>query len=139
MLSSEYSEERYGSWHEVCEVVPKFVVYANDNSAIDKLTYNYESVSFLDQDKKPDFSEPFYLITGVYRSGDSFGYKEGNVEFFGLTQNPKFARKLVSALENNKNEYSIVVDGVVHGIPWFGYFDSLTHVDYDVIEVKKNV
>ena len=139
-----YSNKHYGSWSESWDITPRNVLFG-DYEDIKEYVYstsslNYEGIAFLDE-AEPDFSEPFYIVYGNYSSGDSFGTADGKVEWIGITQDLNFRAALVKALNENKESFN--VDFNYYGkkysipVPWGGYFDMLTNIEWDAIIVNK--
>lgn len=97
------------------------------------------TVSF---DLVPD--KPYYLLYGIYSTGDSFGHDSGRIEFVDLYESEAFAKDMQKRLEthdqknsgyNVRNPQWSVKLKTESGkrydfhVPWLGYFEALEYVE----------
>lgn len=128
--------------------------------------YYYELNSEFDLVSGKDY----YLVYGIYSTGDSFSHHEGAIEYIYLYKTKDKAEKCIKALQDHynlwkdywnldpktadklkkkqqeakiKNKYAefgleIVSEKgkklYIH-IPWTGYFETLTSVSYEVVQL----
>lgn len=96
----------------------------------------------VDFEIKPD--TPYFLLCGIYSTGDSFGHDTGRIEFVDLYESEAFAEDMQKRLEshNAKNSgYSVrepqwtVKLKTESGkrfdfcVPWLGYFEALQYIE----------
>jgi hypothetical protein len=92
---------------------------------------------------------PYYLLYCLYRTGDSFGYDEGNIEYINLYKDRELAefnkrlieqhyKKYEDSHEFNDDRFSVQLfltakrPYKLH-CPWIGYFEALEDVVIDRI------
>lgn len=97
----------------------------------------------------PKKNVPYYLLYGVYDTGDSFGKDSGKIEFFDLYDNLAPAEASSKILEGNRNranesvdDYSVTIfdnefKPYKTTVPWLGYFESLVGVYVETVYLEK--
>lgn len=96
--------------------------------------------------------DTFYLLYGIYGTGDSFGVDEGRFEEVSLHRDIDIARENKKRLEihersqdiNSSLEIGWTVtllndDGseFTYSPPWLGYFEVLTNIDIEKVSITK--
>lgn len=124
------SEEQYGEWREHNEVSVGETFTYTETTANDGRWYDM-MVPF-----KPEADRPYYLIYGVYSTGDSFGSRSGVIHFVGLFENEEDATEIAKLIEKiDGYQYSINYKGQDYHIPWTGYFESLERLEMKPIRL----
>jgi len=88
---------------------------------------------------EPDFDKTYFLLYGIYSTGDSFHHEEGRIEFVDLYEDREVAWENYRRLEKS-NEYTVTLkheSGKEYGfyVPWRGYFENLSSLD--VLAVRR--
>lgn len=114
-----------------------------------KTTHYIRGIQIVEEKGYKDLEVPFevvrdkdyYLLYVLYRTGDSFGRDEGQIELIGLYQTHEAAEKNAKAIrahyEARRNNYSS--SGLLYltteggnkfelYTPWIGYFESLEDI-----------
>lgn len=99
---------------------------------------------------KTKYNTKYYLLYVLYRTGDSFGYSTGNIEFIGLYEKLDLAKrneklilehyKRVKDDYNAPNRYSIELFSsekkkFAISCAWVGYFEFLESIE--IVEIEK--
>jgi hypothetical protein len=97
---------------------------------------------------KPKKDKPYYLLYGVYDTGDSFGRDTGQLEFFDLYDNLEAAetsRKILDGFtgnhKDNNDDHSVTIfdnefKPYKTTVPWLGYFESLQGVYVETVYLE---
>lgn len=122
-IDSYQSDEPYGEWrqHDQVSVGDTFTFTPTTNS-------NGKSYDIL-VPFEPQPDRPYYLIYGIYSSGDSFGSSSGNLHFVGLFEHQEDAVAIAKLLEGASKDFSIKYKEQTYYIPWNGYFESLERLE----------
>lgn len=93
----------------------------------------------------------YFLLYGIYSTGDSYSHQEGCICYVDLYQDREFAeanRKILADhyhIKEGKNEWTaelLLEDGqkMPFCVPWKGYFESLTELVIEVVRAgpKRN-
>jgi len=101
--------------------------------SIEGFNLRKESYGDLEVGFEPDFDKTYFLLYGIYSTGDSFHHEEGRIEFVDLYEDGEVAWENYRRLEAS-NEYTVTLKhetGKEYGfyVPWRGYFESLTSLD----------
>lgn len=99
-------------------------------------------------DLVPD--KPYYLLYGIYSTGNSFGYDEGEIEFVDLYESVEFAEEMKQRLEKHNEQRdsdderdSVTLKAEKSGkkidflVPWMGYFEHLSYVEIETVYLKE--
>lgn len=121
------SPEEFGAWREdnTVTIHDTFQAIAS-NSKLGRDRYYDVHVGF-----EPVKDRDYYLVFGIYSSGDSFGRETGKVAFIELFEDESKAHEFVKLI-GKTSEYSVKFDDVTYYIPWVGHFESL-----EVCDVKR--
>jgi hypothetical protein len=125
--------------YDGCEVT----YLADDDRAQGR--FGYWSKKF-DVDAKP--GDVVFVVVVVYSTGGTFGRDEGCTEVVNVYKDPKQAKKVAKAIEDNSQfcpgssynpprSYTIEVDGEsIYCGSWVGYFESLdsVHVETEIVQ-----
>ena len=88
IVSSYYSNEQWGEWREEHQFTLKnFSTKAQKNGTYDKFIVDFEP------------GDVVYAIYGIYSTGDSFGYSEGNGEILAVFDDIKKAKEFKMVAE----------------------------------------
>ena len=86
----------------------------------------------------------YYLLYGIYNTGDSFGHDDGRIEFVDLYEDRNVAEDNAKRLRkhNDDNRNDFMKDGyysakLLHEsgkeydfhVPWKGYFENLSYLE----------
>lgn len=96
-----------------------------------------------------DGEGPIYLLYAIYDAGDSFGRDEGQFEAVMLHHNLEVAQRNKALIEEHYKKYKpecceeafslkLLTDSGEEfqlSVPWTGYFESLTHVEIEEVEI----
>ncbi len=83
---------------------------------------------------EPDYDSTYFLLYGVYSTGDSFGHDEAScIEYLGMFENYETAELNMKRVEamTDFGSCTLLTDlGMDYDvyIPWFGYFESLNYI-----------
>lgn len=90
----------------------------------------------------------YYLVYGIYNTGDSFHSDTGEIEFVDLYENEDDAydcQKVLEAhykvyIDNNKIEFCDLTrsNGIKYRFhaPWIGYFEELCYLQIDMVMLE---
>jgi len=136
------AEEQYGDWYEQNEFTIEEVSYGRDEGGI----YKDE----MRVDFNPAETTEVYVLYGIYSTGDSFGYSEGNGHIIGIYDTYERAQSIQKIIQNIYDLYKartsikdlIVNPDVIEWCrinnikpkdfspysvaPWHGYFEGLS-------------
>jgi len=97
----------------------------------------------------PKKNRPYYLLYGIYDTGDSFGRDCGQIEFFDLYDNLEAADASCKILEgftgnhkDNDDDHSVTIfdnefKPYKTTVPWLGYFECLQGVYVETVYLEK--
>ena len=96
----------------------------------------------------PKKNVPYYLVYGIYDTGDSFGRDRGKIEFFDLFDNLEVAETNMKILEGiitkgkEKHDYTVTIfdnkfKPYKTTVPWLGYFENLQGVYVETVYLEK--
>lgn len=92
---------------------------------------------------------PYYLLSVIYSTGDSFSHHTGHIEYIDLYSNIEYAEAAQKMIENayaakdKEERYSVdILDNngnmrKISSSSWVGYFESLEEVRIDTV-IKQN-
>lgn len=121
------SPEQYGEWREDNTVTIRDTFRAiASTSKLGRDRYYDVQVAF-----EPQKGRDYFVVFGIYSSGDSFGRESGKVAFIELFEDETKAYDFARLISKTP-EYSVKFDGITYYIPWVGYFESL-----EVCDVKR--
>ena len=117
-------------------------------------THDIESVYVSNEKDYYDLNVPFdvvegkqyYLLYGLYSTGDSFNHDSGRLQFVDLYQTIEMADANKKILEDHnkitgtKDDYTaqlLMDDGTIYpfNVPWKGYFESLESLVIETVNV----
>lgn len=89
---------------------------------------------------------PYYAVVAIYSTGDSFSHDEhGRLEFIDLFKSKEKAQKVADILRNAKKpsdfDWNVRLQQeddskYNYHVPWFGYFESLSEIRVELVELE---
>ena len=133
--TSHHSEEEYGDWSEHTDNNIVGIALSHEDGYRD-LVSSFEILPEVD----------YYLLYGIYSTGNSFGYSDGNIEYihlFKTLEEAKEAERLVKEYSDNIDsegygtQLMIPMDGIYYPFtaPWGGYFEHLTYLSIEKVRI----
>lgn len=124
--------EQHNGDQEYSEIFIKGWAFSEDRD------YQYTRFNFdtMPIDFIPDINAQYYLVVGIYQSGDSFTTTYGNEDFVFVYTDYNAAKESVAILLNAANEGSRVNIQIPTNTgttmsfrpPWMGYFEHLQEI-----------
>lgn len=135
VLESWSEGYQYGKWHVIQETNVTGVVldrYLNEYSGVEEFTVDATA------------GDPVYVVSVIYSTGDSFGYKTGELCVVGVYNNMKDAESVQAKILKYPRWNDIRVtlsDGTKEQIygPWAGFFERIQNVRLEKFIVENRV
>ncbi len=94
----------------------------------------------------------YFLVYGIYSTGDSFGHDEGRIEYVGLYEDREVAEDNARRIERHARDYRddsitdddaysvtlVTEDGAEYkvSVPWNGYFERLSYIEIERVTAE---